>query len=784
MQNAVYLMNRGGVGFLRKGVLWNQYEPSAGNKTMPSIKKSLIELLENYGMEQLNITSFGNKAYQPEIPAITYMPETEEAIEAFAEYAGDMAKYNMKYHEIWNEANTTGFNSGNTGWDIYTEILKKSYQKIKAADPKAHVSAGSIVSIPDVPYNALAAIFDNGGGDYMDSLCIHPYIWDASPSQTNFHGKLEKLRNWLDDRGYPDVAVWVTEMGWGAGPAQAFTFDEQAAYLSQSYIIFKAVNPTGKFVWYDGVQDGLSETNREHNFGIINSWGAGEKATHPRKAFVALANMNDLMVGSEFVDYENLENKGYYYHFKTRDGEDMYAVFSSEKSYSMGFFRREYVRAIDLYGNESKIYAVDGVVNVTATEETVYLIGSSLQSCTPNVYPDKNELKMVYGEKSDINITAPENAAVTYSTVADGLTLECDDKKATVDMTEQKNDKDEINFKVVSDDKTILTGCVTLNYVDVVEVSVLNVPYSTENYNRWVGTLVVKNNSEINSISGKMIFDEPELFAKKLHLVEIPEIKPQETKQVKFHLPDILKKEVYNLSARVVLDNGYVKSFADRIDFVVATYADNIKIDGVMEDDEWTWGTALAFNNPKEYYTFSGYSFNGTDDLSGKAVVAYDEENIYLGVKVTDDVFYCQETTNGIWADDSIQCALAYAKLNGDPDSTQRTEFGMALTPEGEKLFTYSVEDVSLNLGEIKVKEVGGDIAIKREGNTTTYELKMPLTQVFQRNAKVGPGYRVAFSLLINDNDGNGRKGGAEIASGIIGQKYIELFTYLQFMGK
>ena len=784
MENATYLMSRSGAGFIRDGMTWDQYETSVGNYAVPPIKKRMMDLLKKYGMEQLAVDSYGNRAYQPGIPAITYMPETEETIEAFSNYAGEMARLGMKYHEIWNEPNT-GFNSGNTGWDVYTEIVKKCYEKVKAADPTAHISAGSIVSIPDVPYNVLTEIFDAGGGDYMDSICIHPYIWDASPSQTNFHGKLEKLRKWLDDRGYPNIDVWVTEMGWGAGPAQAFTYEQQAAYLAQSYIIFKAVNPTGKFVWYDAIQDGLSETDREHNFGIITSWGAGEKALHPRKAYVALANMSDMMVGSDFVDYENVDNKGYSYHFKNRDGADMYAVFSSEKSYSMGFKTdSKSVKAIDLYGNESEIYAVDGVINVNAGEEVVYLIGSNLKSCTPTVYPEATEIKMVYGEESDINVIAPENAVVTYSTVADGLTVECENKSAKVSMNEPKKDKDSILFTASIDDKTVLTGKIMIDYIDAVEVSILNVPYSVENYNRWVGTLVIKNNSNLNPISGKMVFDEPDLFSQKLHPIEIPKVNPQETKQIKFHLPEILKKEVYNLSARVILDNGYVKSFADRIDFAVARYAENIKIDGVMEDDEWTMGTALTFDDPTKYFTYSGYSFNGPEDLSGKAVVAYDEENIYLGVKVTDDVFYCKQTTNGIWMDDSIQCAMAYAKLNGDPDSTARTEFGMALTPEGEKVFTYSVEDISINLGEIKVKEVGGDIAIKREGNVTTYELKMPITQLFQRNAKIGPGYRVAFSLLINDNDGNGRKGGAEIASGIIGQKYIELFTYLQFMEK
>lgn len=792
IDEGMYLLSKAGAGFLRDGVHWNEVEKSKGSFALPVGKQTENATRKKYGLKELAVVAYGNPVWQPGIPKITYMPETDEAIEAFANNAGKLAETGYDYFEIWNEPNTTGFNSGNTSWDIYSDMVIRSAKKIKAVNPDAKIVPGSIVSIPDVPYGVLEEIFASGAGDYMDAFCIHPYIWDASPAQTNFHGKMEKLRKFIDDKGYPDVEIWATEMGWGAGEQQAWTFEDQAAYLAQSYIVFKAAAGNGKFVWYDAVQDGLSETNREHNFGIIHSWGYPSETLRmrPRKAVVALANMNNLLTEAEYVDYEVRNLEDYSYHYKMRDGRDVYALFSSSMANFAGLKTdRESVTVIDLYGNERTLYAKDGVLNFVIGESTQYIVGENLdlKFTEPTVYADVDEIQLIYGEEKEVNFKQAENLTKSFEILGDALNVEVtEDGNAKVSLSEmKKSDDDWLRLSVKDGEKLILSGQLPVEYKDAIDVQILNVPYNDVNYNRWVGTLVITNNSEYSDISGKMIFDEPDFFAKKLHPVNIPNVKPGETKRIKFHLPEILKKQVYDLSARIILDSGFVKSFNDRIDFAVAKYAENIVIDGVMSDDEWVRGTALAFDDTSKYWVSGNDGqFKGLDDLSGEAVVAYDEENIYLGIKVIDDTFYCVNANNGIWADDSVQCSFAYNYLNGEPDTTVRTEFGIALTPEGEQVYTYSVEDISIAQGRLLIEDFGGELKIKRDGNVTTYELKMPLVCLFQRSAKVGPGYRVAFTMAVNDNDGNDRKGAALIADGIVGLKNIELFTFLQFMDK
>ena len=59
------------------------------------------------------------------------------------------------------------------------------------------------------------------------------------------------------------------------------------------------------------------------------------------------------------------------------------------------------------------------------------------------------------------------------------------------------------------------------------------------------------------------------------------------------------------------------------------------------------------------------------------------------------------------------------------------------------------------------------ELSIKRDGTTTTYELKIPWTTVFPNGYMAERNGTMAITLLVNDNDGNGRKGYLEYGSGM-----------------
>ncbi len=790
-EKALHLFEKGGIGFNRDGIHWDSYEISQGlyslDKEQPITK--MYELQKKSPVDLLNLLAYGNTMYQ-DLPNGVYMPTTDAATNAFGDFAKNLSQeVSPEYLEVWNEPNVPGFNPGNASWEAYVKILKSTYKKVKSQNENIKIVGGSLVSIPVVPLDNVKEILDYGGGEYMDALAIHPYIWDTSPMHDDLPGKIRVLEEFLTQSGYPDMKIWITEMGWGAGPVQDYTYEQQAAYLVQSYLICKSFKSFEKFVWYDFQCDGINEEDREKNFGIINNWADLNRPWGARKAYIATTFMNDLMSGAEFVDNSKDTKNGYMYHYKN-DGKDIYAVFSTDSTYYTGLSsNKSEVSVFDMYGNESIISTKDGVLNILGGEEVVYIVGENLalEFAEPTISISDKNIGIVYGEEAVLEVSLGDGESAEYKAVTEFVDVigTDDGRKGIISFNEITSDMQKIEVSVRAGEKLYLQGCVTAECVPTVTASISNSLYSLKNFNRWVGSLEITNNSKKTPISGTLVFSAPDFFAKKLPPLKIPDIAPGKTMVVEFPFPEILRKEAYDVNAKINLSNGDLVQIADRIDFAIAAYTSKKPvIDGVIESNEWVMGSALAFNREEQAYSLDGFSWNGKEDLSGRVCIEYDEDNFYMAAVVTDDVFFQEKTDDSIWQGDSVQFGVGYQRANNNKNTTSFTEVGMALTPQGEVVVTYSVEDPSLKVGMFDLEREGVECKIKRNGNQTVYELKIPWMSIVSRGAEFTGGKNLAFSMLVNDNDGQGRKGWVEYASGIGLGKNINLFTFLKLMDK
>ncbi|RED87633.1 alpha-L-fucosidase [Cohnella phaseoli] len=158
--------------------------------------------------------------------------------------------------------------------------------------------------------------------------------------------------------------------------------------------------------------------------------------------------------------------------------------------------------------------------------------------------------------------------------------------------------------------------------------------------------------------------------------------------------------------------------------------------------------------------------YGGTEDLSGKIAFAWDDDYVYLSASVRDDVHHQPETGDGIWLGDSVQFAIS----PGAPGSSSSWyEFGMALTSAGPQLYRWS------GIGHSGGFVTSGQLAIVRNepAGETRYELALPWAELSPISAADGA---FSLSLLVNDNDGSGRKGWIEWGGGIGGSKDSALF--------
>ena len=75
------------------------------------------------------------------------------------------------------------------------------------------------------------------------------------------------------------------------------------------------------------------------------------------------------------------------------------------------------------------------------------------------------------------------------------------------------------------------------------------------------------------------------------------------------------------------------------------------------------------------------------------------------------------------------------------------------------------------------------EVKIGRHDGYTHYEMKIPWREIISKDEKTpGSGDVMGFSMLVNDNDGTGRRGWMEYASGIGSFKDSSLFTYIELI--
>jgi hypothetical protein len=145
-------------------------------------------------------------------------------------------------------------------------------------------------------------------------------------------------------------------------------------------------------------------------------------------------------------------------------------------------------------------------------------------------------------------------------------------------------------------------------------------------------------------------------------------------------------------------------------------------------------------------------------NLSARAWMMWDDENLYVAAAVTDDHFHQPYSGGNVWQGDGIQLFL-------DPNNDKSTEprpddqeIGLSLTEAGPQVWRWR--------GPTTGHLTSARLAVRRGDNgDAAYELAVPLADLGLAGA--GAGTRVGMSFLVNENDGAGRVGWLSWTPGI-----------------
>lgn len=748
------------------------------------------------------VTSGGPTNWWAEVPhTATQYSAWREKVKSVVELFKDVTDR----YEIWNEVNWPSFNRyvNEHRGEAFTETVRVAKEVIDEIDPGAKVAGFGLANF-DIHYkdsaNSGAVYYEEaleyGVTDYIDAVSVHPYIYQAPERQITILDSFEWYKDSMVSRGNPDAEIWNTEVGVTKADNFVGTDKRQGALNVRQQLLYHLGDYSTISVIYCFERKGMINSDREDMFGMV---GPGYDNTKmygtlffPRDGYLMLAAYNYLIGDTKpdkEVKLENEDNRVYLFDSE-KFGKKVMTMHNVNNVNSMISvdLGTDKVDFYDSKGNKTEIYGVNGCYTFDVDEAPVYVVGdfkdvketknSVVKESSVNVSAPYGEVFSLELEKQtedelEFEVETPECAEFVATEAADGKVI------AKVRNNAEIDEKYSVVVKLKNSDKTVYKRTYNVTSAIPIEVT-MNADPASDDYYTWNGLVKIKNISSEKALTGHIEFKDSEL-TKNLKNTDIGLIPGGTTGLVEFNLGRILKKGIYPMEFDLLTDDGNRYSFSNTFDMSFAKYADKKPtIDGVLEDDEWNFGTAMVVDSKSSIKQITDW--RGTKDLSVKSMVMWDEENMYYAAEVTDDVHVRAEAGNGQYKGDDIQIGIYYGSAGLvviGQGSTSYHELGLAETTEGPQVWRWSSQDNSLPSGCLVD---GTELKVTEKDGKTYYEAKLPWKLILKEGQHPQAGHQLSFNFIVNDNDGSGRRGWMEYTPGIGETKNTELFSVLKLL--
>lgn len=774
------VLSKAGFSISRDAVYWVHVQKKPG---------SVIELRDDH-------KAFLKIAYENDIGMLlqlagsegthsaNYFPETDEELSNFYTYVYETIKLvkeinpKTKYVEFYNEY-------ANQDPKVATRMQKTGYEAAKAADPEIIVIGGATARFP---LEFIESLLKEGFGNYIDAFSGHPYTSEVKPEDTTFkHGtameQILSARELLDRYGHEDVDIILSELSYTAFAACETEVD-QASYGLRQYIMVSPM--VEEYIWYNAINKKGTGTASEFegNYGLLKSWARETGVPYQAKPVtLAFGAYNDLLAqGENLGRVETDDEDVYIYKFKTRNNEDVIAVWNwldeiETIGLDLGIKNAE---LYDMYGNKTDITADEnGIFNVAISGELTYIKGDfdKIDKKESRFKQPYTEFDVCMGENYSIQHELPQVEGAVIEVEADS---NFDITKADFNSIEFKSgyskpENSEIKVMVKKDGRVLYQYEIVVTYVEPVIYKGVLKPYNT---GRYIYEMDITNERQVE-ISTTFTITEPASLAGKTY--HINKIVGNDTRKLKINIPqaDTNKEKLAISGVLKVIADGEAEEIPVKDSHFVGCikYTDKKPvIDGKIELNEWD--TFLPIRMDKESMT-QRLQWGGVDDLSAEAYTMCDDEFLYLGVVVKDDIHYDKDTPVRVWNNDSVQFAVATDRKVG----ARNSEFGLGLSNGEVTLQRYTSQ--AINDGVIEVEfDKETEYAVKRYENEkkTVYELKIKLSDVYAVVPNMKNLKKVVFAICVNEHDGDSRGWMEYTGGGIAGTKspvfYMDLPVY------
>ncbi len=732
------------------------------------------------------------------------LPKTDEGREEWLKMElatiDAMGGENLDMYQIGNE------------WDIIqplpddmharnvARLLKYVYPRIKAVYPNLTIGTGGVCNSDEkfwIPF------IEEGGLDNIDVLCMHTYTQADDPITLDpVYGSekqarsLIQVRKYLDESGHEDMPIYSTECGYSARKYTTPGEYHQACWIMQQYLLEVQEGLLDRFTVFS-LSSGEQWSEGEHNFGIIrferNDFGgysspeaAGYVAYGAKPAFVMLSALNHMMYDTEYVARDDINKDTIAYRYKkTTSGNDLLTMFSRSDAedvcYDLGTNELTYY---DMYGNETKMISTDGKYHFTATLEPFFVEGrfSKFERVyTAAVEPVETLIEANYGSEYTVKIRNNSGRSLKIEALPAG--------KSTVLVTEVKHpDKSDgevtlklasnahigverIPFKIYDEAGAYYNGNLVLKYGQALALAT-----STEYTDGdWYLVTTLTNRNKQSNIKGMLNCIAPQGWVEPIEV----EVQAGDVYTVKQKIVDKGSGSKFDVSMEFASTDGINYYFNTQLTFAFIKKADNIKIDGLLDD--WDDGF-IYFDKFEEFIAIHGFDnqYNGYSDMNARVALKYDEEYLYLGAEVYDDYHSCAGVTaSETWSQDSVQLGLSLdiAKTTAS-SSFEEVTFAFL---DGKPAI-HRHKTVQTDLAE-PTKLQNYEFEVTQNNNSTFYEWKISWKDLLGKDKlEIKAGGAALIGIVVNENDKTGRKGYFEFGGGIANVKDYKRFAEFKFV--
>ena len=712
------------------------------------------------------------------------LPETKEELDAFYTYVYETVKLlketcpDSQFLELYNEYQ-------HQPAEVAVAMQKVGYEAAKAANPDIIVCGGITARVPDW----IDEILKLGYGEYMDVFSVHPYSIEAKPEDKTFRygtsvEQTQAVRNALDKYGYQDTGIIISELSYSASNI-CETEVVQAAYGLRQFIMTSPY--IGEFIWYNNInKTGKAGTTvTEANFGLLKSWANDPGVPYQAKPVaLAFGAYNDLMAQGEILGRAEIDNEDIYiYKFKTRNNEDVIAVWNwLDEIETIGLkLGTDTAELYDMYGNKTDIVADEnGIFNLPISGELTYIKGnfSNIELTSSRFKQQYTEFDVCMGESYSIPVQLPVVDGAVVEVIADDNfeITRADFNAINFNVGFEEPNNSAITVMIKKGGRVLYQYDILINYVDQVVFSGALKAYDTERY-MWEINI---SNSRKSDISAKLTITEPESLAGKT--VSINKIVGGDSRKIKISIPrEDTNTDRISMSGTIEVTS---KGGGQIIPVNLSKYVGCIKyttktpvIDGKIETGEWATYLPMRVKNGEHAVSME---WNGLSDLSAEVYTMIDDEFMYLGAVVKDDIHYDKDTPKRVWSNDSIQFAVATERRSG----ARNSEFGVGISNGEVTLQRYTSQQINEGVVDVPFDE-RTEYAVKRyeDKKETVYEVKMKLSDIYDVVPDVKTLKNVAFALCVNDHDGVSRGWMEYTEGGIAGTKDSGLYMDLPVYG-